>query len=108
MIIDTHKAAWEPSSMLGVARKALYQQAGFTDVMRLERRKPHTDLGFVWYGQGTELFVLNGEFSDEAGTYAAGCWLRLPVGSKHHPRSSTGCTLYMKEAGLPYLSSAAA
>ena len=30
-------------------------------------------------------------------------WLRLPVGSKHHPRSAGGCTLYIKRSGLPYL-----
>ncbi|MDH3445581.1 MAG: cupin domain-containing protein, partial [Deltaproteobacteria bacterium] len=87
--------------------KALYQQAGFSDVMRLERWEPNADLGIVSHEQGAELFVLNGEFSDEAGTYAAGCWLRIPVGSKHCPRSTNGCTLYIKRSGLPYLRSSA-
>ena len=93
--------------MRGVAHKALYQQVGFSDVMRLERWEPNADLGIVSHEQGAELFVLNGEFSDEAGTYAAGCWLRIPVGSKHCPRSTNGCTLYIKRSGLPYLRSSA-
>jgi hypothetical protein len=51
---------------------------------------------------------LEGEFADDAGAYSAECWIRLPVGSVHHPRSSGGCTLYIKTAGLPYLRTAAA
>ena len=108
VVIDTRKASWEPSPMPGVAHKALYEQAGFSDVMRLERWEPNADLGIVSHEQGAELFVLDGEFSDEAGTYAAGCWVRIPVGSKHCPRSANGCTLYVKKSGLPYLRSSAA
>lgn len=103
--MDTRKASWEPCSMPGVTHKPLYQQAGFSDVMRLERWEPNSDLGIVSYEQGVELFVLEGEFFDEAGTYTAGCWLRMPVGSKHSPRSTNGCTLYIKRSGLAYLRS---
>jgi len=75
--------------------------------MRLERWEPQADLGIISYEQGAELFVLEGEFADEVRAYSAGCWLRLPVGSEHHPRSARGCTLYIKRSGLPYLRSAA-
>ena len=106
VVVDTHKLAWQPSSIPAVAHKPLYQQAGFSDLMRLERWEPRADLGIVSYAQGAELFVLEGEFADEARVYSAGCWLRLPVGSEHHPRSAGGCTLYIKRSGLPYLRSA--
>ena len=105
--VETDKLAWEPTSTAGVSRKKLYEQTGFADSIRLERWEPQTDLGLVSYDQGAELFVLEGAFSDEAGTYGAGCWLRLPAGSAHHPRTSEGCTLYVKRSGLPYLRSAA-
>jgi hypothetical protein len=108
VVVDTHKLAWEPSSIPGVACKALYRQAGFSDLMRLERWQPQADLGVISYEQGAELFVLEGGFVDEAGAYSAGCWLRLPADSQHHPRSGGGCTLYIKRSGLPYLRSAAA
>ena len=108
IVVNTHKRAWEPSSIPGVAHKPLYEQTGFSDTMRLERWAPQTDLGTVCYVQGAELFVLGGEFADEAGTYSTGCWLRLPFGSEHHPRSAKGCTLYIKRSGLLYLRSAAA
>lgn len=108
VVIDTHTAAWQPSPRPGVCHKPLYQQAGFSDVMRLERWEPDADVGSQSYEQGAELFVLDGEFEDEGGTYGRGCWLRLPLGSRHHPRSASGCTLYIKTSGLPYLRSAAA
>jgi anti-sigma factor ChrR (cupin superfamily) len=104
--VDTQKLAWQSSPIAGVAQKALYQQAGFSDTMRLERWDAQTDLGTIVYDRGAELFVLQGEFADEAGAYAAGCWMRLPVAFEHHPRSADGCTLYIKTAGLPYLRSA--
>ena len=108
VVVDTHKLTWEPTATHAVTHKPLYRQAGFSDVMRLERWVPGADLGTITYELGAELFVLEGEFTDEAGSYAAGCWLRLPLGSGHHPRSARGCTLYVKRSGLPYLRSAVA
>lgn len=107
VVVDTEKLDWQAGSNPAVSYKPLYQQAGFSDVMRLERWETQTDLGTVTYDYGAEIFVLEGEFTDEAGTYAKGCWLRLPIGSKHHPRSEGGCTLYIKRSGLPYLRPAA-
>lgn len=107
VVIDTHKLDWVPDSTPGVAYKPLYQQQGFSDLVRLERWEPQADPGVISYAQGAEFFVLEGEFSDEAGVYSTGCWLRLPAGSKHHPRSIPGCSLYIKRSGLPYLRSVA-
>lgn len=106
VVVDTRKLDWQPGLNAAVSYKPLYQQDGFSDVIRLERWAPQADLGTLTYKQGAELFVLEGELSDKAGTYAKGCWLRFPVGSAHHPRSEYGCTLYVKRSGLPYLKSA--
>ena len=103
--IDTNALSWAPMSISGVAEKRLYRQHGFSDRMLLERWAPDTDRGTTSYPQGAELFVLEGEFVDEAGTYAAGCWLRFPAHSRHRPRTATGCTLYVKKSGLPHLRS---
>jgi hypothetical protein len=107
VVIDTDALAWETGPIQGIAHKTLYEQAGFSDVTRLERWAPGVDPAAVSYEQGAEYFVLEGEFADEAGAYSQGWWLRLPTGSEHHPRSERGCTLYAKRAGLPYLKSAA-
>jgi anti-sigma factor ChrR (cupin superfamily) len=107
IVVDTDELSWEPAGITGVSQKHLYQQAGFSDVVLLERWRPGTDRGYTAYEQGAELFVLEGEFADEAGAYATGNWLRLPAGAHHHPRAARGCTLYIKKSGLPYLKSAA-
>ncbi len=105
VVIDTDYLDWQPSSIPLVVYKPLYQQNGFTDVMRLECWEPHADLGTVEYEEGAEIFVLDGEFVDEDGMYSAGCWLRFPRGTKHQPRTTKGCTFYIKLAGLAYLRS---
>lgn len=108
VVIDTNEVDWLATSSRGVTRKPLYEQPGFTDQMALERWDPGVDLGAISYPQGAELFVLDGECADEAGSYGAGCWLRFPVESGHRPRTVRGCTLYVKRAGLRYLKGAAA
>lgn len=106
LVVNTHELEWTPDSNSSVSCKPLYQQDGFSDVTRLERWAPNTDPGPLSYEQGAELFVLEGEFEDEAGAYSKGCWLRFPAGSTHHPRIGNGCTLYVKRSGLKYLRSA--
>jgi anti-sigma factor ChrR (cupin superfamily) len=101
--LDTNPIEWQPSTKPGVEQKLLYEQPGFGDVVRLERWAPHAALGTERYPDGVELFVLAGELSDEHGVYSTGCWLRLPAGADHRPRTERGCTLYVKRGGLPYL-----
>lgn len=106
VVVDTKTLAWQPTPIPGIVCKLLYEQPGFSDRVLLERWDPGTERGVTRYAQGAELFVLDGELADEAGTYRTGCWLRFPVGSRHRPRSTEGCTLYVKRSGLAYLTSA--
>jgi anti-sigma factor ChrR (cupin superfamily) len=50
---------------------------------------------------GEEIFVLDGGFQDEQGSYPAGSWLRNPPGSAHRPWSEQGCTIWVKTGHLP-------
>lgn len=106
VVLEAGKLPWQPGPDAGVASKTLYQQPGFSDVTCLERWAPGAAPGVACYEDGVEFFVLEGRFADDHGAYASGCWLRLPRGARHHPRSEAGCTLYVKRAGLPYLRSA--
>lgn len=105
VVVNTHALPWEPGEIPGVSRKELYAQPGFSDRVLLERWHERVELGETAYEHGAELFVLEGEFADEEGAYAAGWWLRFPAGARHRPRTSRGCTLYVKKSGLPYLRS---
>ena len=98
--VDTRALPWSRGADSAIACKELYRQAGFAEVMRLERWAPGADPGVVVHDNGTELLVLDGQLMDEAGSYRAGCWLRLPAGAQHHPRSPRGCTLYTRTGGL--------
>jgi anti-sigma factor ChrR (cupin superfamily) len=52
---------------------------------------------------GEEIFVLDGVFEDEFGTYPKGTWLRNPSGSRHSPFSQSGCLIYVKTGHLSSL-----
>ena len=93
--------SWQPNQLR--ATKQLYAQAGYADAMRLEGWSPGAVLGDVDYPNGAELFVLSGAFEDEHGTYGQYTWLRYPARSRHHPRTTDGCCLYIKEGGFAYL-----
>jgi len=105
VVVDTNKVDWRPTALYGVTCKELYRQEGFADRVRLEHWAAGADLGGIIYEQGAELFVIDGEFVDEVGSFASGCWLRFPPGSQHRPKTRSGCTLYIKRGGLAYLSS---
>jgi anti-sigma factor ChrR (cupin superfamily) len=105
VVVDTNALPWQATGAPGVRRKLLYRQETFSDETCLERFDAGADAGLVTYPQGAELFVLEGSFEDEERVYGEGCWLRLPAGASHRPRSRTGCTLYVKRAGLAYLRS---
>lgn len=105
-VIDTRALEWQASDVAGIAIKPLYAQAGFSDTTRLERWDAGAALPERSYPGGVEYFVIDGAFADEAGTYGAGTWLRLPEGASHAPRAVQGCTLYVKEGGLACLRAA--
>lgn len=48
------------------------------------------------YPFGAEIYVIEGEFSDENGTYAKGTYLQYPAGTSHNTSSSKGCKLFVK------------
>ncbi len=88
---------WQPSPATGVQRRLLArdgtEDARATSIVRYEA-------GAVFpshaHPSGEEIFVLEGEFADEHGVYPAGTYIKNPDGSSHAPRSTTGCTLFVK------------
>lgn len=105
-VIDTGALDWQTTDTEGVACKPLYSQEGFSDRMCLERWDAGIESADIFYPDGAELFVIEGEFQDEDGRYPAGTWVRLPAGATHRPASPSGCTVYVKLGGHKYLKSA--
>ncbi len=88
---------WVPSPLPGVERRMLERAGG--EVARLTsvvRYAPASRFTAHAHGGGEEYLVLEGTFSDDTGDFPAGAYVRNPVGSKHTPRSDSGCVIFVK------------
>lgn len=97
VVLRPEEQEWVASPMPGVERKMLdrvgAEVARATSLVRYapdSAFSPHTHAG------GEEFLVLEGVFSDESGDYPPGSYVRNPIGSRHTPRSDSGCTIFVK------------
>jgi len=99
LVLDTTDAAWLPGLVRGLEVLPLH---GFgSEHVALVRWAPGTVFQLHGHLGGEEIFVLDGVFQDEHGSYPAGSWLRNPPGSVHRPWSEAGCTIWVKTGHLP-------
>jgi anti-sigma factor ChrR (cupin superfamily) len=71
------------------------------ECVRLERWMPESQIPLHHHDGGDEIFVLDGSYCDEFGSYSKGSWIRQPHGSSHEPRTDEGCLLLIKTGHLP-------
>jgi anti-sigma factor ChrR (cupin superfamily) len=100
VIVDTTRAAWHEHATPGVSQVPLYSDPAFPERIHLTRVASGVSVGPVHFPAGEEIFVLEGAFRDEHGSYRAGSWLRFPPGASHTLTSVSGCTLYVKQGHL--------
>lgn len=96
--VDTNDATNWQDGRKGEKILPLYIDA-YEEVLMLNWDKD-TSLDPVTHHGGAEYFVVAGSFSDEAGTYGEGTWLRLPTGSRQKIRSKSGARVYRKAGHL--------
>lgn len=97
VVMDTQKSNWIPGSANGLQVLPLHRHG--TETVALMKWAAGTHLQqHSWNGE--EIFVLDGAFSDELGTYPKGTWIRNPSGSVHTPFTRSGCVLYVKTGHL--------
>ena len=101
--VQTRDYPWIDSDREGLARKELYALQPYTDHTRLERWETPSAIGTLQYPRGAELFVLEGRFTDQFGSYRRHSWLRIPAGGSLTPSGKDRCELYIKEGGFGYL-----
>jgi anti-sigma factor ChrR (cupin superfamily) len=99
LVIDTTAAAWVPGLVLGLEVMPLH--AFGSEHVALVRWAPGRVFQPHCHPGGEEIFVRDGVFQDEHGSYPAGSWLRNPPGSVHRPWSEAGCTIWVKTGHLP-------
>jgi anti-sigma factor ChrR (cupin superfamily) len=96
-VVATSKLEWINSPAIGVQRRMVErngaEQARATSIVKYAAgakfASHHHDLG-------EEIFVLDGIFEDDHGSYPQGTYLKNPAGSEHSPGSVGGCTLFVK------------
>lgn len=99
--IDTNAAPWYPGLVPGLAVMPLHEFEGVGTA--LVRWAPNTVFNPHVHPGGEEIFVLEGVFHDEHGSYAAGSWIRSPRYSKHAPfTKEEGALIYVKTGHLDY------
>jgi anti-sigma factor ChrR (cupin superfamily) len=88
--------AWQPVGTAGVERIPLYADPHFPERKHLTRVAPGVRVGPIAFPEGEEILVLDGEFSDEYGSYRKHSWLRFAPGGVHTLSTERGCTLYVQ------------
>lgn len=98
VVVDTHQAPWLQGLVAGLTVLPLSEfGAQHTAMVRWAPGtcfNPHRHYG------GEEIFVVDGVFSDEHGSYPQGSWLRSPHLSLHQPFSVEGCLILVKTGHL--------
>lgn len=88
-------------SIPGVEQLQLYRNDTAGEQCHLTRIAKGASLVAMRFPAGEEVFVLEGDLSDEHGALRKHSWLRMPPGGGHSPRTETGCLLYVKKGHLP-------
>jgi len=103
--IATTQASWFPGLVTGLQVMPLHTYG--TENVALVKWAPGTQFQHHSHFGGEEIFVLDGVFEDEFGSYPQGTWLRSPNGSRHTPFSRSGCLIYVKTGHLHAIASPA-
>lgn len=98
VVIDTTQNYWQPGLVEGLEVMPLHNYG--TENVALVKWAPGTIFQRHSHFGGEEIYVLEGVFEDEHGTYPQGTWIRNPHGSIHTPFSKEGCLIYVKTGHL--------
>lgn len=97
VVLNQHDLDWVSSPQPGVDRR-MFDRIGdeIAKATSIVRYQPGSKFESHTHDLGEEIFVLDGVFSDETGSYSAGTYIMNPPGSSHAPFSEIGCTLFVK------------
>ena len=96
-LVDSSTLPWIPSPLAGVERRMLERDGEeVARVTSIVRYAPESSFAPHIHSGGEEFIVLEGTFSDEAGDFPTGTYVRNPVGSRHAPHSADGTVIFVK------------
>ena len=98
-VIDTQTQSWHPGLVDGLSVMPLHEFG--SEHVALVKWAPNTQFNTHQHWGGEEIFVLEGTFHDEHGSYPQGSWLRSPHLSRHTPfTKENGALIYVKTGHL--------
>lgn len=98
-VIDTHSQPWRQGLVDGLTVMPLHEFEA--EHVALVKWAPNTYFKSHQHWGGEEIFVLEGTFHDESGSYPKGSWLRSPHLSQHTPfTKEDGALIYVKTGHL--------
>ena len=98
-VVDGAHADFLPGLVPGLSVLPLHEFG--TEHVALVKWAPHTVFKPHTHWGGEEIFVLEGTFYDEHGSYPQGSWLRSPHMSRHTPYTKEdGALIYVKTGHL--------
>lgn len=98
--INTTDSTWLPGLVAGLSVMPLHEYEN--EHVALVKWEPNTSFNTHKHFGGEEIFVLEGTFHDEFGSYPKGTWIRSPHLSKHTPfTKEDGAIIYVKTGHLP-------
>ncbi len=87
---------WRASPHSGVEWKKLHFDPATGESAVLLRFAPGASYGAHIHPGGEEYLVLEGELEDGGKSRGPGTYVRHPPGSRHCPRSATGCVVFVR------------
>lgn len=97
--IDTLNQQWHQGMVDGLTVMPLHEFE--TEHVALVKWQANTRFNKHQHWGGEEIFVLEGTFYDEHGSYPKGSWLRSPHLSEHHPfTKDDGALIFVKTGHL--------
>jgi len=98
VVVPTIQATWHRGMVDGLSVLPLSEFE--TTHTAMVRWAPGTYFNPHRHYGGEEIFVVDGVFSDEHGSYPKGSWIRSPHLSQHQPFSVEGCLIFVKTGHL--------
>jgi anti-sigma factor ChrR (cupin superfamily) len=104
-VVRASDLSWQASPSPSVWRKRLFLEGPSESgtVTSLVRFDPGSTFPRHGHPDGEEVFVLEGVYSDERGSFPAGTYLLSPDGFEHEPFSAEGCLLLVRLRQYPGL-----
>jgi anti-sigma factor ChrR (cupin superfamily) len=93
--LDPGSAEWQETDAAGFAVKPLFADARSGESTQLMRIAPGAWFPAHAHTQLEEIFVLEGDFYDDAQSYGPGQYCQRAIGAQHTAGSHGGCTVLL-------------